>query len=83
MKCKLLARAIYDYVPQNDEELGFNDNDILFITDDSDQEWWTATLKPTDTFQEHKSGLVPMTYVEEVGNHSVWGSETALLWPWQ
>ena len=66
MKCKIVTKAIYEYTAQADEELSFKEGDILLITDDTDQDWWTAIEKPVDTFQEAQSGLVPVNYVEEV-----------------
>ena len=66
MKCRIVARAVYDWEAQNHEELSFKEADILLITDDSDPDWWTASQKPVDTFQEVLTGLVPVTYVEEV-----------------
>jgi hypothetical protein len=66
MKCKIVARVLYDYDAQTDEELTIKEGTILLITDDTDQDWWTAFERPLDTFQEGKSGLVPLTYVEEV-----------------
>ncbi|KAJ3270203.1 cytoskeletal protein binding protein [Terramyces sp. JEL0728] len=65
MKCKIVARVLYDYEAQTDEELTVKEGGILLITDDTDQDWWTAYERPLDTFQEGRSGLVPLTYVEE------------------
>ncbi|KAK5671102.1 hypothetical protein QVD99_002863 [Batrachochytrium dendrobatidis] len=63
--CKIVARCLFDYEARTDEELTIREGDLLFITDDTDQEWWMATEKPVDAFQEAHSGLVPMSYVEE------------------
>ncbi|KAI8915764.1 hypothetical protein EDD86DRAFT_268032 [Gorgonomyces haynaldii] len=65
MKCRLIAKGVFEWTAQTAEELTFKEGDILLITDDSDQDWWMASQKPVDTFQEVKSGLVPMGYVEE------------------
>ncbi|KAJ3315817.1 cytoskeletal protein binding protein [Boothiomyces sp. JEL0838] len=65
MKCKIVAKVLYDYEAQTDEELTIKEGGILLITDDTDQDWWTAYERPLDTFQEGRTGLVPLTYVEE------------------
>lgn len=66
MHCRRVTKALYDYDAQGDEELSIREGDILLVTDDADQEWWTAVQKPTDTFGDARQGLVPATYVEEV-----------------
>lgn len=66
MKCKIVARVLYDYEAQTEEELSIKEGGIVLITDDTDQDWWQAYERPLDTFAEGKFGLVPLTYVEEV-----------------
>ncbi|KAJ3154314.1 cytoskeletal protein binding protein [Geranomyces variabilis] len=66
MECKAVCVALYDYVPQADEELALTEGDILLVTENQeDPDWWTATVKPSDTFADKRSGLVPATYLEE------------------
>ncbi|KAH6570158.1 hypothetical protein BASA62_004454 [Batrachochytrium salamandrivorans] len=65
MQCKIVVRCLYDYEARTDEELSVVEGDMLLVTDDTDQEWWMATEKPADAFQEARSGLIPMSYVEE------------------
>ncbi|KAJ3162752.1 cytoskeletal protein binding protein [Geranomyces michiganensis] len=66
MECKAVCVAQYDYLPQADEELALKEGDILLVTENQDDpDWWTATVKPTDTFADKRSGLVPATYLEE------------------
>jgi hypothetical protein len=62
----MIARVVYDYEAQTSDELTIKEGQIVLITDDSDQDWWEATLKPVNTFEETLKGLVPLTYVEEV-----------------
>ena len=62
----MVARVLYDYEARTDEELSIREGTIILITNDSDQEWWNAQERPLDTFQEGRSGLIPLTYVEEV-----------------
>ncbi|KAI8901228.1 hypothetical protein BC833DRAFT_578422 [Globomyces pollinis-pini] len=65
MKCKIVAKVLYDYDAQTDEELSIKEGQIVIITDDTDRDWWMAYEKPRDTFEEGRTGLVPLTYVEE------------------
>lgn len=56
-----LARAIYDYVPQNDEEIALHEEELVFVVEKED-EWWTVKGKDRDAPQ----GLVPASYLEQV-----------------
>ncbi|GCB67620.1 hypothetical protein scyTo_0010276 [Scyliorhinus torazame] len=51
-------RVIYDYTAQNGDELDITTNDIIQITDESEDGWWTAS-------RNGRSGLVPSTYLEK------------------
>ncbi|XP_038640357.1 proline-serine-threonine phosphatase-interacting protein 1-like isoform X2 [Scyliorhinus canicula] len=51
-------RVIYDYTAQSGDELDITANDIIQITDESEDGWWTAS-------RNGKSGLVPSTYLEK------------------
>ncbi len=64
----MVARVIYEYEAQEEGELSIKEGDMVLITDDTDQDWWEALLRPMDTFDEGKRGLIPLTYVEEVNN---------------
>lgn len=84
MKCKMVARVIYDYEARDEGELSIKEGNILLITNDTDADWWEAVSRPIDTFDEGKKGLVPLTYVEEVCYPSVLenagkGSKTTFL----
>ncbi|KAK9767141.1 cytoskeletal protein binding protein, partial [Basidiobolus ranarum] len=61
-----VCRAIYDYTAQDDEELSFQENDVLYIKDTSDPEWWIAQEKSPIMEEEGRKGLIPSTYVEEL-----------------
>jgi uncharacterized protein YaiE (UPF0345 family) len=67
MKCKIVARAIYDYDAQTSEELTVKEGAVFLVLDDSDPDWWTCQERAHDTFQDGNVGLVPVTYIEEVG----------------
>ena len=60
----MYGRALYDYEARTTEELTIKEGMILLITDDSDPDWWDATLR-VDSFEEGESGLVPVVYIEE------------------
>ncbi|MCP9260498.1 Osteoclast-stimulating factor 1 [Dirofilaria immitis] len=50
-------RALYDYAAQNDKELSFNEGDLLYVSDSSnDVQWWPARCK-------NQTGLIPRNYV--------------------
>ncbi|KAL3999011.1 Osteoclast-stimulating factor 1 [Acanthocheilonema viteae] len=50
-------RALYDYTAQNDKELSFNEGDLLYVSDSSnDAKWWPARCK-------NQRGLIPANYV--------------------
>lgn len=59
-------RAIYDYVPQSDEELQINDGDLLFVLEKStDDDWWKAKKKAASDDDDEPEGLIPSNYIEE------------------
>ena len=68
MNCLGVYIAIYDYQSQTEEEISIQTNDMLILTDNTDSDWWTVTLKSQDAFQEVATGLVPSTYIEPVIN---------------
>ncbi|OWF47609.1 growth factor receptor-bound protein 2-like [Mizuhopecten yessoensis] len=56
------AKAIYDFEPSNDDEMGFKDKDMLLIVDlQSDENWWKA-LHPDNPSE--RFGMVPMNRVK-------------------
>jgi hypothetical protein len=57
--------ALYDYEANTEEELTIKENDILYILEDDDPEWWKAKLKTADP-SENLIGLIPCNYVEPV-----------------
>jgi len=55
------AKAIYDYEACEDEELSFNEGDIIMVTSqmvDDDDGWWEGVL-------EGRKGVFPSIVVEE------------------
>uniref|UniRef100_A0A3Q3R7C5 Osteoclast-stimulating factor 1 n=1 Tax=Monopterus albus TaxID=43700 RepID=A0A3Q3R7C5_MONAL len=49
------VKALYDFVAEEDDELGFSAGDIIEVLDRSDTSWWTGKLRG-------KSGLFPANY---------------------
>lgn len=60
-----ICLALYDYEANTEEELTIKENDILYILEDNDPEWWKAKLKTADP-SENLIGLIPCNYVEPV-----------------
>lgn len=60
-------KAVYDYVPQGDNELSIIEGDTLFVLEKStDDDWWKAKKKAMSDEDEEPEGLIPNNYVEEV-----------------
>lgn len=51
-----LVIAQYDFIPQEEGELGFKKNDIITVTDKPDANWWRGVLGS-------QKGEFPATYV--------------------
>jgi hypothetical protein len=65
-----IYRALYDYVPQSENELALAEGDLLMVLEKStEDDWWRAKKKVSDTEDEEPEGLIPNNYVEEVS----WG----------
>jgi len=62
-----IYRAIYDYVPQSDNEIALAEGDLLMVLEkSSDDDWWKAKKKGSEEDEEEPEGLIPNNYVEEV-----------------
>ncbi|XP_072022003.1 osteoclast-stimulating factor 1-like [Amphiura filiformis] len=51
-------RALYAYNAQHDDELSFDEGDMLYVLDVSNKDWYKAKVG-------NKKGLIPSNYVEE------------------
>ncbi|GMG19426.1 unnamed protein product [Ambrosiozyma monospora] len=57
--------ALYDYQPQNEEEVDIKENDLLYVLEKSDvDDWWKVKKRVVDADAEEPVGLVPSTYIE-------------------
>ncbi|CAO3600027.1 unnamed protein product [Absidia cylindrospora] len=65
MKYITICKALYDYEPQTDEEVAFKEDDILYILENDDPDWWKAQLKTASFDQVGPIGLVPSNYIDE------------------
>ena len=62
-----IYRAIYDYVPQGDNEIAITEGDMLMVLEKSaDDEWWKAKKKGNADEEDEPEGLIPNNYIEEV-----------------
>jgi hypothetical protein len=69
-----IVKALYDYAPQSEDELEVKEDQLLFLIDDSDPDWFNTKHKPQDSTVDVAtlpSGLVPANYVEEAPYISV------------
>ncbi|KAL7887936.1 hypothetical protein AOLI_G00029100 [Acnodon oligacanthus] len=56
---KRQCKVIFDYVPQNEDELELKVGEIIEITEEVEEGWWSGTMNG-------KSGLFPSNFVKEV-----------------
>ncbi|CAG8451685.1 14647_t:CDS:10 [Acaulospora colombiana] len=63
---KKICIAQYDYSAQDIEEISFKEDDVLYILENDDDEWWKAKLKiAKEEDEEGPVGVVPSNYIKE------------------
>lgn len=61
-----LCTAIYDYTPQNDNELAIKEGELIYILEKgAEDDWWKARKRAPEA-EDEPSGLIPNNYVQEV-----------------
>ncbi|KAK3520604.1 hypothetical protein QTP70_028617 [Hemibagrus guttatus] len=55
----VLVKALYDFVAEEDDELGFNAGDVIEVLDRSDASWWKGRLRGI-------VGLFPANYTAQM-----------------
>jgi len=58
------VRATFPYKATAEDELSFNEGDLLYILESSDNSWWRARCKG-------KEGLVPSNFMQSDQNNGV------------
>ena len=62
-----IYRAIYDYVPQSENEIALAEGDLLMVLEKSaEDDWWKAKKKGSPEDDDEPEGLIPNNYVTEV-----------------
>ncbi|XP_063078791.1 CD2-associated protein isoform X2 [Engraulis encrasicolus] len=56
---KRLCKALFEYVPQNEDELELKMGDVIEITEEVEEGWWSGVL-------HGKFGLFPSNFVKEM-----------------
>ncbi|KAJ8009151.1 hypothetical protein DPEC_G00085920 [Dallia pectoralis] len=56
---KRQCRALFEYVPQNEDELELKIGDIIDINEEVEEGWWSGTMNG-------KTGLFPSNFVKEI-----------------
>ncbi|XP_023574949.1 CD2-associated protein [Octodon degus] len=56
---KRQCKVLFEYIPQNEDELELKVGDIIDINEEVEEGWWSGTLN-------HKLGLFPSNFVKEL-----------------
>lgn len=72
MKYVEVCKALYDYEARTEDELSIKQDDILYVIEKEDSDWWRTELKQSSGEEGGPIGLVPASYLEEVRNKSAY-----------
>lgn len=62
------ARVLYQYTPQNQDELELKVNDIIEVLEEVEEGWWRGSLKGT-------TGVFPSNFVSEIDDNASFHQE--------
>jgi len=65
-----VLKASYDYDPQSDDEIAIKEDQLLFLKERVDDDWWKVKIKGDSQEGESLVGLVPAAYVEQADHTS-------------
>ncbi|KAL8800916.1 MAG: hypothetical protein Q9182_004841 [Xanthomendoza sp. 2 TL-2023] len=61
-----ICTALYNYVPQGDNELALDEGDLVYVLEKStEDDWWKAKKRARPDEDEEPTGLIPNNYVED------------------
>ena len=64
-----ICTALYDYIPQGDNELAIQEGELIYVLEKStEDDWWKAKKRAPSEDEEEPVGLIPCNYVEEVSS---------------
>ncbi|KIJ70021.1 hypothetical protein HYDPIDRAFT_77892 [Hydnomerulius pinastri MD-312] len=66
-----VLKASYDYEPQSEDEIAIKENQIVFLLEKTDDDWWKVKIKGESQDEDSPLGLVPAAYVEQAEHTSV------------
>lgn len=66
-----VARAIYAYTAASTDELNIEENDLLYVLEKGDDDWWKVKKK-VEGDDDGPVGVVPRNYLQEVSSLVVW-----------
>lgn len=66
-----VLKVAYDYEPQSEDEIAVKEDQIVFLLEKTDDDWWRVKVKTDSQSEELPSGLVPAAYVEPAPHTSV------------
>ncbi|KAG7449383.1 uncharacterized protein BT62DRAFT_1002954 [Guyanagaster necrorhizus] len=66
-----VLKAAYDYTPQSEDEIEIKEDQILFLKERVDDDWWKVKVRGSSQDDDSPVGLVPAAYVEPADHTSV------------